>query len=139
MQSVPEVAKAELVIKHIPASPMYQGKTFPAEVTSANFDLKEDETGSSVSRLSLTAALELLNNLKCTIGSKVAWAKVSDIADLGFIVTSVPEPHDIGHAEIRDGTLKLGSKSDQRKLKRLFKFCPLEVVEVDDSKVERWL
>jgi hypothetical protein len=133
-----DVDKDELVIKHIPNDPTYQGKEIPAQVTSANFELRDDEKGSSISRRTFTSPIEMLSNLKCKVGSKVAFAKVREIMELDFVVVPVPEPHDVGHAEIRDGSKKLSSHPDRKKLKKLFQFLPLTVIAVDDSKVTAW-
>ncbi len=136
MSGVANVDPSEVIIKHIPNIPKFMGTTAPARITSANFELRNGETGSSCSRLAITSPIEMLNNLRCRVGSKVAAASVKEIVDLGFSVVSVPEEYDAGHAEICDGASRsLSSHRDRKALSKLFQFLPLEVVEVYDTMV----
>lgn len=73
--SIGEVEETEWLLKHIPPGDMNQGRTHPLRVTSANFDLRDGETGISITRLTYTTPSELLSNLKCRAGSRVGLAQ----------------------------------------------------------------
>jgi hypothetical protein len=144
LREAPDIHDEEVLIKHVPVDDIYRGKTPPFVVTSANFELKKDEEGSSVSRLSITSGPLLLCNLKCKVGSRIGWTSVKSVREQGFEVVPVKLPHDEGHAEIRSASKSLSKHPDRRSLSRLFKWYsldpePLEVVQVDDSKITNWL
>ncbi len=141
--TIVEVDDEEWILKHVPPGDVNQGKTIPFRVTSANFELRDNETGSSISRLAITSPPELLSYLKCRIGSRVGWTQAKTIRALGFAVCKEPLPYDTGHAEIRSDAMSLERHGDRKRLSKLFEWYetpsfPIEVVESDHSKV-LWL
>jgi hypothetical protein len=122
--SAPAIADDELLLRHIPGGPTWQAPPL-GRVTSLNFRLRPDETGLSVSRLSITSADELLARVgNPATGSRVAVARVGDVRAMGFDVVPVILPDDPGHAEIRPTTADLGTKAARQALSTLFQYLP---------------
>jgi len=122
------VADCESVLRHIPAGTHWQGKPGEPRITSPNFELRNTESGVSVTRWSITTASQLLARLKSGAGnmvgeaSRVAVAKVKDIQKAGFSVVPKPQEDDPGHAEIQSAGSDLKSHLARKHLASLFRF-----------------
>ncbi len=114
----------ELLIRHVPG-----GTTFQApgpRITSKNFELRQSETGISVSRQGITAPEALMTRLGDPVaGSRIAVASVAAIRALGLEVVPDPKDYDLGHAEIRSASAQLASLPVRKQLSLLFTFLPV--------------
>lgn len=118
------VSSEEFIIRRIPAGKPGFDTTIETasgkRASSATLGLRDNETGLSCSRLSITAPTDLLKQAGKTLQDDwmiCVW-KVSDLPDeLEVVITpSVPKELDPGHCEIR---AKQGKKYDQKAASKL--------------------
>lgn len=113
----------EMVLRHVPGGTTWQAPG--PRITSKNFELRAGETGISVSRQSVTSADALMARLgNPATGSRIAVADVAAIRALGLEVVPYPKDYDVGHAEIRAGTVELSGQAVRKQLAKLFTFLP---------------
>lgn len=124
-----EVADNEYLLRHIPGGTLWQAPG--PRITSANFQLRHDrqEAGVSVTRWKITTPQRLLELVggRVHIGSRVAFARVSEIRALGLRVVPKPLDTDPGHAEIQSDLASLDDHACRKKLAMLFQFVPADL------------
>ena len=117
-----------IVLRHIPGGTTFQQ---PPEhrITSRNFQLRPEEDGVSVS-LSSPFSLGIdaggvLRRFATSGDSKVGFASLSAIRNLGFGIVFKPTPDDPQHAIIVSGTRDLSNHQDRKLLSSLFRYVSL--------------
>src|SRR5207248_3324791 len=127
-----EIADDEFLLRHIPGGTLWQAPG--PRITSANFQLRHDrnETGVSVTRLSITSPQRLLELVGGSLqkGSQVAIVRSSDVRALGLRVVPKPLDDDPGHAEIQSDRLSLDHHACRKKLAMLFHLLPEDLSAV---------
>lgn len=124
MSPTDHVANDEIILRHIPGGTTWQAPG--PRITSKNFELRQGETGISVSRIGITSPDQLMARLgNPATGSQIAAGAVAEVRNLGLEVVSDPKDYDLGHAEIRSGKTNLSDQTVRRQLAKLFQFLPL--------------
>ena len=130
--AVDAIADDEVLLRHIPGGTLWQAPG--PRITSANFQLRHDrnETGVSVTRLSVTSPQRLLELAGGSLqeGSRVATVRTFDVRALGLRVVPQPIDDDPGHAEIQSDQLSLDDHACRKKLAMLFHFLPEDLSAV---------
>jgi hypothetical protein len=118
MTTVDPIADEETILRHIPGGTTWQAPG--PRITSGNFELRHDrnETGVSVTRLSITTPERLLELVggSALQGSRIAQVRVGDVRAPGLRVVSRPLPEDPGHSEIQSHTANLDDHAIRKKL-----------------------
>lgn len=121
-----EIGDDEELLRHIPGGTLWQAPG--ARITSANFQLRHDrnETGVSVTRLSITSPDRLLELVGGSVekGSRVAYVRTGNVRTLGLKVIPKPLVDDAGHAEIQSDSASLDDHACRKRLAMLFQFLP---------------
>jgi hypothetical protein len=126
------VGDNEFILRHVPGGTTWQAPG--PRITSKNFELRQGESGVSVSRQAITSAEVLIARLgDPDAGSCIAIASVAAVRLLGLDVVPDPKDYDAGHAEIRSGTAALSSQTVRRQLATLFTFLPIPSTSGDGS------
>ena len=126
------VGDNEFILRHVPGSTTWQAAG--PRITSKNFELRQGETGVSVSRQAITSPVALMARLgDPNAGSRIAIVSVAAVRLLGLDVVPDPKDYDAGHAEIRSGTVALSSHAVRKQLAALFTFLPVASTSGDGS------
>jgi len=126
-----EIPVDAVVIRHIPGGSQYQQPP-TRRITSQNFQLRPDEIGVSVT-LSLPATLRkdgqaTLARLKSTVDSRLAFATVAAIRQIGFEIKRAPINGNPEHALIVSGLRKLDVHIDRKHLATKFQYFEVDQI-----------